>query len=454
MNQRITMSTIELKKRQDSFDVVNLGLTWAQVKLEADRCLQCKLQPCVSGCPVSIDIPGFIKQLSEKNVDGALQTILKSNPLPAICGRVCPQETQCEAQCVYAKTGQPIAIGHLERFVGDHGNFTSVPKSTSKHQVAVIGAGPAGMACAMLLAQNGVDVTIYDTWDKMGGVLYYGIPEFRLPQAVIDKEVKRLLSMGITFKRNMIVGVSVTLEQLFQQGHQAIFIASGAGLPVLLDIKNAHAVGVFSANEYLTRINVFQAHQPTHTTPLFQGKRVLVIGGGNVAIDAARAALRESGDVTIVYRRSMEAMPARQEEVVHALEEGVKIRPYLMPLEVVSDEDGYVKAMIFQPTQVIENNGTKEVVVDKAQAPVVIETDMVLMAIGTRPNKLLEHYHDVIKTDAHGCIVVDDTMQSTMANVYAGGDAVLGAATVIMALAHGQKAAYHILDAINNTTNL
>ncbi len=449
MKQRVIMATADLKKRQETYEEVNLGLSWYQVKAEADRCLQCKHQPCVSGCPVNIDIPGFIKQISDGKLDLALDVILKSNPLPAICGRVCPQESQCEAVCVYAKTNQPIAIGYLERYVGDHAQSEIQALKANASKVAIVGGGPAGMACAMILAQNKVDVTIFDTWDKLGGVLYYGIPQFRLPNSVIKKETDRLLAMGVKFKRNVIVGVSITLEQLFEQGYQSIFLASGAGLPSLLNIKNASAIGVFSANEYLTRINVFSAHKSEYSTPLFQGEDVIVIGGGNVAIDAARSALRENAKVKIVYRRGIDDMPARKEEVIHALEEGIEIMEYLSPLEIVSNEAGYVEAMVFQPTQVIETKSGFKVVEDLSQAPVTIDTDMVLLAIGTNPNKLLSKYKDQIQTDDRGCIVVDDTMQTTMKHVYAGGDAVLGAATVIMALSHGQKVAYHILDALN-----
>lgn len=452
MKKRVIMNTSSLEERRTTYHEVNVGLDFLQAKMEADRCLQCKHQPCVSGCPVGINIPGFIKQISENNIDGALQILLDKNPLPSVCGRVCPQEIQCEAKCVYAKTNQPIAIGYLERYVGDHGAIQMIPSTNKKNRVAIVGGGPAGIACAMTLAQNEVDVTIFDTWDKLGGVLYYGIPEFRLPNPIIEKESKRLLDMGVKFERNIIVGVSMPLESLFDQGYQAVFLATGAGLPSLPKLNNSNAIGVFSANEYLTRLNVFSANKKDHSTPLFQGKRVIVIGGGNVAMDAARSALREQAHVTIAYRRSQSDMPARIEEVHHALEEGIHIHELLSPIDVISDPLGYIQSVVFEKNKIVGFDESNRSIIRKDESAelVTLEADMLLLAVGTKPNRLLSKYKDKIQSDKYGCIVVDDKMQTTMKDVYAGGDAVLGAATVILALGQGQKAANHILTSLKN----
>ncbi len=441
------MPTCDVQQRINSYQEVNLGLDAHAMMLEANRCLQCKHQPCVKGCPVGVDIPGFIEQLKQQNINQALSLITQDNPLPSVCGRVCPQEVQCEAQCVFAKSGQPIAIGYLERYVGDHGHikFMSQPKSEAK--IAVVGGGPAGLSCAMTLAQHAFDVTIFDTWDKLGGVLYYGIPEFRLPNDVVAKEVNRLLDIGVRFEKNMIVGVSITIEDLFNQGYQAIFLATGAGLPSMLSIENMDAIGVFSANEYLTRLNVFHANQKEAITPLYQGKKVIVIGGGNVAIDAARSALRQQANVTIAYRRTQEDMPARIEEIHHALEEGVKIRPLMNPLKIITDSKGYVSHMEFSVNRVdgVDQKGRSNIVSDDTQSNIVLEADMIIIAVGTQPNKLLQKLKGKLEVDRYGCIVVDDLMLTSMPHVYAGGDAVLGAATVILALGHGKQAALNII---------
>lgn len=456
MKNRVVMNTAPLSERINTYKEVNIGLDLYYATMEANRCLQCVHQPCVSGCPVNIDIPGFIKQVSDNNINSALQIILDRNPLPSVCGRVCPQESQCEAKCVYAKSGQPIAIGYLERFVGDHGATHLIPSKNNKGKVAIVGGGPAGIACAMTLAQHDVNVTIFDTWDKLGGVLYYGIPEFRLPNEVIEKETKRLLAMGVTFERNIIVGVSMPLEALFDQGYKAIFLATGAGLPSMPTINNSNAIGVFSANEYLTRLNVFSANKQDHTTPLFQGKKVVVIGGGNVAMDAARSAIREHAQVTIAYRRSKEDMPARIEEIHHAYEEGVVVKELLSPVDIISDPLGYIQEVVFEVNKVVGLDDSNRSIIQKDESaePVKMKADMLLLAVGTKPNRLLDKYKDKILTNKRGCIIVDETMQSSMKNVYAGGDAVLGAATVILALGQGQKAAHHILKSINNVDKI
>lgn len=447
MSKRMIMPTADLEVRQQTFEEVNVGLSKTQAMLEANRCLQCKHQPCVGGCPVGVNIPVFINHIKNEDFDRALSTIIVDNALPAVCGRVCPQEKQCEAVCVYAKSNQSIAIGYLERFVGDHGQVTQTVSKKNNGKIAIVGGGPAGIACALACAQANMEVTIFDTWDKLGGVLYYGIPSFRLPNAVVDKEIKRLIELGVNFEKNMIIGVSMPVEDLFKQGYQAIFLATGAGLPSLPPLENSDAIGVFSANEYLTRINVFEAHQSNHDTPFFQGKKVIVLGGGNVAMDAARCALRQQADVTIAYRRLQQDMPARKEEVDHAIEEGIKIIELLSPKKILKDEQGYVTHVQFEQNIVVGTDALQRSLlkVDEEAELINIEADMVIMALGTKPNKLLEHLKDEIKLDAKGCIVVDESLQTTKEHVYAGGDAVLGAATVIQALGQGKQAAQHMI---------
>ncbi len=448
MKKRVEMPTCDPNTRISKYHEVNLGYDKEQMMLEASRCLQCKHQPCVQGCPVGIDIPGFINHMKEDNIDLALKTILKDNPLPAVCGRVCPQETQCEIKCVFAKSGEPIAIGYLERYVGDHGHVDVTPIEKTQKKMAIAGGGPAGLSCALTLAQHGFDVTIFDTWDKLGGVLYYGIPAFRLPNQVVEKEVQRLLKLGVTFEKNIIVGVSVSFDDLFEQGFEAIFLATGAGLPSMINIENLDAIGVFSANEYLTRLNVFHADQKDHVTPLYQGKKVIVIGGGNVAIDAARSAIRQKADVTIAYRRTKQDMPARIEEIHHAIEEGVKVIPLLNPLKITTNEEGYVTGIEFSvnKTDGVDDRGRSIIINDTTKEHVFLEADMIIIAVGTQPNKLLQQLKGRLDLDRYGCIVVDDTMQTSIEHVYAGGDAVLGAATVILALGQGKEAACHMIE--------
>jgi glutamate synthase (NADPH/NADH) small chain len=447
MNKRMVMPTESLVNRQETFIEVNAGFTKSQAILEANRCLACKHQPCVGGCPVGVNIPLFIAQVKADDVNGALATILHDNALPSVCGRVCPQEKQCEAQCVYAKSNQSIAIGYLERYVGDHGVVTQQVSKKTNGKIAIVGGGPAGISCALVCAQHDFEVTIFDTWDKLGGVLYYGIPSFRLPSKVVDKEIARLLELGVTFEKNMIIGVSMPLEDLFTQGYQAVFLATGAGLPSLPPLENSDAIGVFSANEYLTRINVFDAHQSNHDTPFFQGKKVIVLGGGNVAMDAARCALRQHADVTIAYRRLQQDMPARLEEVNHALEEGINIVELVQPTKVIKNDKGYVTHVEFVQNRVIGSDeyGRSILEADETAKVITIEADMVILALGTKPNKLLEHLKDEIHLNKRGCIIVDETMQTAKDHVYAGGDAVLGAATVIAALGQGKEAAQHII---------
>lgn len=447
MNKRLKMSVETLDKRQQTFNEVNLGFTKSQAILEANRCLGCKHQPCVGGCPVGVNIPAFIAQVKADDIDKAFEIILEDNALPSVCGRVCPQEKQCEAQCVYAKSNQSVAIGYLERYVGDHGNVTQRVSQKNNGKVAIVGGGPAGIACALACAQADFEVTIFDTWDKLGGVLYYGIPSFRLPYSIVDKEIQRLLDLGVNFEKNMIVGVSMPLDDLFKQGYQAVFLATGAGLPSLPPLENSDAIGVFSANEYLTRINVFDANLSSHDTPFFSGKKVIVLGGGNVAMDAARCALRQDASVTIAYRRLQQDMPARLEEVEHALEEGIIIHELIQPVRIIKDAHGYVSHVEFVQNKVVgsDDQNRSLLEVDTSLKPIRIEADMVIMALGTKPNKLLEHLKDEIHLDKKGCIVVDKTLQTAKENVYAGGDAVLGAATVIAALGQGKEAASHII---------
>lgn len=432
--------------RRSTFDEVSLGFSKQQVMAEADRCLKCKSQPCVKSCPVHVDIPTFLAQIKQDKINDALATILKTNPLPGVCGRVCPQESQCEAACVLTKVNQAVNIGQCERFVADHGTWTSTKKQAVNKKVAVVGAGPAGIACAYTLSHAGIAVDIYDSWDQMGGVLRYGIPDFRLPKAVVDLEVDRLMNELITFKKNTVIGKTITLEQLKHQHIDAIFLATGAGLPEFVDMKHSDAIGVFSANEFLTRINTFSAHLSDHDTPLYPMKKTIVIGGGNVALDAARCALRLNIDVCIAYRRTINRMPARLAEVEHALDEGIEIKECLSPKAVIVDDHYKMTGIMFQPTKFVMVDGKERVVEDLEKQPIIIEADSCIVAVGTSPNPLLNSTLPQLKLNKWHSIEVDEHLESSIPMVFAGGDAVLGSATVIAALGQGQKAALSIIE--------
>lgn len=439
-------------ERSRNFDEVNLGYSLEEAQEEAARCIQCKKPGCVAGCPVEVRIPEFIRLLRENDIKQAYEVITATNNLPAVCGRVCPQEDQCEAGCVLHNKGDSVAIGRLERFVADwamaHGiSSGDAPRESNGKKVAVVGGGPAGLTCAGDLARNGYRVTIFEAFHELGGVLIYGIPEFRLPKALVKQEIEGLRRLGVEFETNVLVGRSVTVDELFEEGYEAVFIGSGAGLPQFMNIPGESLNGVYSANEYLTRINLMKAYQfPKSHTPVKKAARVMVVGGGNVAMDAARSALRMgASEVHIVYRRSQEEMPARVEEVYHAKEEGIIFDILTNPVEILG-KDGWVTGIrcirmeLGEPDQ----SGRRRPIPVKG-SEFTMEADAVIMAIGTRPNPLIGATTPELKTQSWGGIIVkEETGETTRENVYAGGDAVTGAATVILAMGAGKKAALAI----------
>lgn len=430
---------------------VALGYTEEMAVEEATRCLHCKNKPCVAKCPVNVAIPDFIAKIAEKDFEGAYQVIVQSNSLPAVCGRVCPQERQCESQCVRGIKGEPVAIGRLERFAADyhlnHGqNAVNQPESNG-HKVAVIGAGPAGLTCAGDLAKLGYDVTIYEAFHTAGGVLMYGIPEFRLPKAIVQKEIDGLRKLGVKIETNMVVGKIISVDELFEQGFEAAFIGSGAGLPRFQGIPGESSNGVYSANEFLTRINLMKAGRDGYDTPVKMPDKVAVIGGGNVAMDAARCARRLGAkEVSVIYRRSENEMPARLEEIHHAQEEGVIFRYLTSPVAIHADENYRVKDMECISMELGEPDASGR----RSPVPVegsnhLIDVDTVIIAIGNSPNPLISQTTDGLETNRRGGLVVnEDTLQTTHDGVYAGGDAVTGAATVILAMGAGKQAAKSI----------
>ncbi|MBR1772289.1 MAG: NADPH-dependent glutamate synthase [Eubacterium sp.] len=432
--------------RNKNFQEVALGYTEEQAIDEAERCLNCKHHPCMEGCPVQISIPEFIQKIVEKDFEGAYQVINRSSSLPAVCGRVCPQERQCESKCVRGIKGEPVAIGRLERFVADwhNQNVTEAPAKPEPngHKCAVIGCGPSGLACASDLAKKGYAVTIYEALHTPGGVLAYGIPEFRLPKAIVQKEVDGLKALGVDIETNVVIGKSITVDELFDEfGYEAVFIGSGAGLPRFMNIPGENLNGVYSANEFLTRINLMKAFKDDSNTPIAHPKKAVIVGGGNVAMDAARSAKRLGADVTIVYRRSMEELPARKEEVEHAMEEGIVFKLLNNPIEVVG-EDGHVTSVRCQEMELSEPDESGR----RSPVPVEgkineIEADCFIVSIGTSPNPLIKSTTDGLDTNKRGCIVADEAGATTRPGVFAGGDAVTGAATVILAMGAGKKAA-------------
>lgn len=430
---------------------VALGYTEEMAVEEATRCLHCKNKPCVAKCPVNVAIPDFIAKIAEKDFEGAYQAIVQSNSLPAVCGRVCPQERQCESQCVRGIKGEPVAIGRLERFAADYHlnheqNEVHQPESNG-HKVAVIGAGPAGLTCAGDLAKLGYDVTIYEAFHTAGGVLMYGIPEFRLPKAIVQKEIDGLRKLGVKIETNMVVGKIISVDELFEQGFEAAFIGSGAGLPRFQGIPGESSNGVYSANEFLTRINLMKAGRDGYDTPVKMPDRVAVIGGGNVAMDAARCARRLGAkEVSVIYRRSENEMPARLEEIHHAQEEGVIFRYLTSPVAIHADENYRVKDIECISMELGEPDASGR----RSPVPVegsnhLIDVDTVIVAIGNSPNPLISQTTDGLETNRRGGLVVnEDTLQTTHDGVYAGGDAVTGAATVILAMGAGKQAAKSI----------
>ncbi|MCI7766597.1 MAG: NADPH-dependent glutamate synthase [Oscillospiraceae bacterium] len=442
------MPSQEPEVRNKNFLEVALGYTEEMAVDEAQRCLNCKNMPCVKGCPVNIDIPAFIKEIANKNFEGAYGIISKSSSLPAVCGRVCPQETQCEGKCVRGIKGEPVGIGRLERFAADYhnANFKGKPEKPDSNgkKVAVIGAGPAGLTCAGDLAKKGYDVTVYEALHLAGGVLVYGIPEFRLPKSIVQREIDGLRAIGVHIETNVIVGKTITIDELFEQGFKSVFIGSGAGLPRFMNIPGENLKGVYSANEFLTRVNLMKAYKEGSDTPVKENKKVAVVGGGNVAMDAARCALRLGAEeVYIVYRRGEAELPARAEEIEHAKEEGIIFKTLTNPVEILGDENKFVSGIKCVSMELGEpdESGRRRPVV-KEGSEHVIDVDCVVMSIGTSPNPLIRNTTEGLETNKHGCIVVkDDSGLTSREGVYAGGDAVTGAATVILAMGAGKSAA-------------
>lgn len=439
----------DAKERTKNFEEVCLGYNLEEAQCEAGRCINCKNAQCVKGCPVAIDIPGFIQQVKEGNIEEAYRIISESSALPAVCGRVCPQESQCEGKCIRGIKGDPISIGKLERFVADWARENNIkPQGAAEKKgkkVAVIGSGPAGLTCAGDLAKMGYDVTIFEALHEAGGVLVYGIPEFRLPKkTVVAKEIENVKALGVKIETNVVIGKSTTIDELMEEeGFSAVFIGSGAGLPKFMGIPGENSNGVFSANEYLTRNNLMKSFDKNSNTPIMHGKKVAVVGGGNVAMDAARTALRLGAEVHIVYRRSEEELPARVEEVHHAKEEGIIFDLLTNPIEILADEKGWVTGMKCIKMELGEpDESGRRRPVEVAGSEFVMELDTVIMSLGTSPNPLISSTTEGLEVNKWKCIVADENNgKTTKEGVYAGGDAVTGAATVILAMGAGKAAA-------------
>ena len=434
--------------RNKNFDEVALGYTYEMAVNEARRCLNCPKKPCQSACPVQIDIPAFIERVANEDMDGAFEILSKSTSLPAVCGRVCPQENQCEGKCVRGIKGEAVGIGRLERFVADYHreHCTDTPEMPEQngHKVAVIGAGPSGLTVAGDLAKMGYKVTIYEALHLAGGVLVYGIPEFRLPKAIVQKEIDNLKAIGVDVETNMVIGKVLTIDELFEMGNEAVYVGSGAGLPRFMNIPGESLKGVYSANEFLTRINLMKAYKEGSKTPIQHAKKVAVVGGGNVAMDAARSAKRLGAEeVYIVYRRGIEELPARKEEVEHAEEEGIIFKTLHNPVEILGNEDGLVSGMKCVEMELGEpdESGRRRPIV-KEGSEFVLDVDSVIMSIGTSPNPLIRSTTPGLDANKRGCLITkDEKGETTREGVYAGGDAVTGAATVILAMGAGKEAA-------------
>ena len=446
--QKTPMPSQEPQVRNRNFEEVALGYTREMAIEEAKRCLNCKNHPCVSACPVCIDIPAFIAKVAQEDMEGAYQVLSQSRALPAVCGRVCPQESQCEGKCVRGIKGESVGIGRLERFVADwhreHVKQEPQKPASNGHKVAIIGAGPSGLTCAGDVAKLGYQVTVYEALHLAGGVLVYGIPEFRLPKAIVRQEIAGLQALGVDIETNVVIGKTLTVDELFDMGYEAVFIGSGAGLPRFMGIPGESLKGVYSANEYLTRVNLMKAYQPGSATPIQHSRAVAVVGGGNVAMDAARCAKRLGAEtVYIVYRRGMEELPARKEEVEHAQEEGVIFKTLVNPVEVLGDENGCVKGMrcVEMTLGAPDESGRRRPVV-KEGSEFTLDVDTMIMSIGTSPNPLLRTTTPGRETDRRGCLVTTgEAGQTSREGVFAGGDAVTGAATVILAMGAGKRAA-------------
>ena len=456
--KKVPVREQEAQVRAKNFDEVCLGYNMEEAKCEAERCINCKNAQCMKGCPVAINIPGFIEQVKLGNIEEAYKIISESSALPAVCGRICPQESQCEGKCIRGIKGEAISIGKLERFVADWARENGMKPAPAKEKlgkkVAVIGSGPAGLTCAGDLAKLGYDVTIFEALHEAGGVLVYGIPEFRLPkEAVVAKEIANVESLGVKIEKNVIVGKSVTIDELMdEEGFDAVFIGSGAGLPKFMGIPGENANGVFSANEYLTRSNLMKAFNEDSNTPIMRGKKVAVVGGGNVAMDAARTALRLGAEVHIVYRRSEEELPARVEEVHHAKEEGIIFDLLTNPVEILEDENNWVKGMRCVKMELGEPDASgRRRPVEVPGSEFDMELDTVIMSLGTSPNPLISSTTKGLETNKWKCIVADEEHgKTTKEGVFAGGDAVTGAATVILAMGAGKAAAKGIHEYLSN----
>ncbi len=444
--------------RGKNFNEVALGYTAAQAMDEAERCLQCKHKPCVNGCPVRINITGFIGEVAKGNFEEAYEILNESTALPAVCGRVCPQENQCEGKCVRGLKGEPVAIGRLERFVADwhntHNEADVLKPLPNGHKVAVIGSGPAGLTCAGELAKKGYAVTVFEALHTAGGVLVYGIPEFRLPKSIVAKEIDGLKALGVEIATNTVVGRTVSIDELMQEeGFEAVFIGSGAGLPKFMNIPGENLKGVYSANEFLTRVNLMKAYLAESDTPIQKAKKVAVIGGGNVAMDAARSALRLGAEeVSIVYRRSLAELPARNEEVEHAFEEGIKFKLLTNPVEMLGDAGGFVKGLKCVEMELSDpDESGRRKPIEKPNSEFVLDCDCVIVSIGTSPNPLIKTTTAGLDTEKWGGIIADEqTGQTSREGVFAGGDAVTGSATVILAMGAGKNAAEAIDKYIQN----
>ena len=454
---KLPMPEQDPKVRARNFEEVSYGYTEEMAVEEAQRCLHCKHMPCVSGCPVNVQIPKFIQLIAEHKFADACAAIKETSALPAVCGRVCPQETQCEAKCVRGIKGEPVAIGRLERFAADwdmkNGKNEVVKPESNGHKVAVIGAGPAGLTCAGDLAKKGYEVTIFEAFHKAGGVLVYGIPEFRLPKAIVQKEVEGLEKMGVKVMTDMVIGKVLSIDELMDDmGFEAVFIGSGAGLPMFMGIEGEDLVGVSSANEFLTRINLMKAYRDDYDTPIRKGKNVAVVGGGNVAMDAARSAMRLGAEhVYIIYRRSEAELPARREEVHHAKEEGIEFVLMTNPVKIHGDENANVKSIECIKMELGEPDASgrrRPIPVEGSNFEIPVDT--VIMSLGTSPNPLIRTTTEGLEANKKGCLVADEHMATTREGVYAGGDAVTGAATVILAMGAGKTAAASIDEYIQN----
>lgn len=447
---KVPMPEQDPNVRNKNFSEVSLGYTKEMAMEEATRCLNCKNKPCVAGCPVNVRIPEFITKVASGELEEAYDIIKTTNCLPAVCGRVCPQETQCEERCVRAVKGESVGIGRLERFVADWHmeHSTKLPEKPeyNGHRVAVIGAGPSGLTCASDLALLGYKVTIFEAFHTAGGVLVYGIPEFRLPKALVQKEIDTLTALGVEVMTNMVIGKVLSIDELFEDGYEAVFIGSGAGLPSFMKIEGESLVGVYSANEYLTRSNLMKAYDNRYDTPIRQSHSVAVVGGGNVAMDAARTAKRLGAEkVYIVYRRSDAEMPARREEIHHAKEEGIIFKNLNNPVRIHGDANGQVLSMECVEMELGEPDASgRRRPIEKKGSNYTLDVDTVIIAIGTSPNPLIRNTTSGLDTNSHGCIVADDNMATSRPGVYAGGDAVTGAATVILAMGAGKRAAESI----------